>query len=173
MNMMRPLYLLLFSAVPLGSLDSAVAHPATAVGHDWCEIGYDDRARERKPLDPPLTVVSIDGLAEAMRSLENRTILPITSRTAMRLAGRVPPGSGKLFLVRTGILAKPGAGATQYLPQAGNLSFREMSWDPENRVLITFTMQMQDARGDIYPAPLIVRLSVAPLRVRSFCGFYY
>jgi hypothetical protein len=172
MNMMRSLYLFLFFALSLGSLD-AVARPATAVGHDWCEIGYDDHARERKPVNAPLAVVSVDGLAEAMRLLENRTILPITSRAAKRLAGRVPPGSGKLYLVRTGIFAQPGAGPTQYLLRARDVSFRETLWDPENRVLITFTMQMQDAREDIFPAPLIVRLNVAPLRVRSFCGFYY
>ncbi len=171
--MMRSLYLFLFSAVSLAWLDTAVAHPATAVGHDWCEIGHDDHARERKPLDPPLAVVSVDGLAEAMRLLEHRTILPVTSRTAKRLAGRAPPGTGKLFLVRTGILAPPGASPTQYLLQARDVSFRETLWDPEKRVLITFTMQMQNAREDIFPAPLIVRLSVAPLRVRSFCGFHY
>jgi hypothetical protein len=173
MNMMLSLYLFLFSAVSLGSLDTAVARPATAMGHDWCEIGHDNHAREWKPLDAPFAVVSVDGLAEATRLLEKRTILPVTSRTAKRLAGRVPPGSGKLYLVRTGILAQPGAGPPQYLLQARNVSFRETLWDPENRVLITFTDQMQDAPGDIFPAPMIVRLSVPPLRVRSFCGFYY
>ena len=117
--------------------------------------------------------LSVDGLAEAMRSLANRTILPITSGAAKRLAGRVPPGSGKLFLVRTGILAQPGATPTQYLLQARDASFRRTLWDSGNRVLITYTMQMQDARPDIFPAPLIVRLTVAPLRVRSFCEFYY
>lgn len=171
--MMRSLYLFLFSALSLGSLDAAVAAPAAAAGHDWCEIGLEEGAREWKPLDAPLTVVSVDGLAEAMRLLEKRTILPVTSLTAKRLAGRVPPGSGKLFLVRTGVFAPPGAGPGQYLLRAQNVSFRETLWDSENRVLITYTMQMQDAREDIFPAPLIVRLSVAPLRARSFCEFYY
>lgn len=172
--MMRPLYLLLFSAVSLGSPDTAMALPATAVGHDWCDIGHDDHARERKVLSAPLAVVSVDGLAEATRLLKNRTIVSVTSRAAKRLAGRVPPGSGKLFLVRTGILAQPDAGPTQYLLQARNVSFRETLWDPENRVLITFTMQMQDAKpAGTFPAPLIVRLSVVPLRVRSFCGMVY
>ena len=171
--MMRSLYLFLFSALSLGSLGTAVARPATAVGHDWCEIGLEDGAREWKHVDAPLAVVSVDGLAEAMRLLEKRTILPITSRAAKRLAGRVLPGSGKLYLMRTGILAPPGATPTQYLLRARDVSFRETLWDSENRVLITYTSQMQDAREDIFPAPLIVRLSVAPLRVRSFCDSYY
>lgn len=127
---MRSLSLFLLCAVPLGSLDIAVAHPA-AMGNDWCAIGYDDRARDRKPLDAPLAVVSVDGLPEAMRLLESRTILPVTSRTAMRLAGRVPPGSGKLYLLRTGILGPPGATPAQYLLLADDVSFRETLWDPE------------------------------------------
>jgi hypothetical protein len=173
MNMMRSLYLLLFSAVSLGAPDSAVARPVPAVGHDWCEELPNERHPDWKLLNAPLAVVSVDGLAEAMRSLENRTILPITSRAAKRLAGSVPPGSGKLYLVRSGIFAQPGAGPTQYLLQARNASFRKTLWDSEKRVLITYTIQMQDARPQIFPAPLIVRLSVAPLRVRSFCGSYY
>lgn len=170
---MRPLYLFLFSAVSLGSLNVAVARPATGVGHNWCEIGLKDDARAWKPLDAPLTIVSVDGLAEAKRLLEHRTILPVTSRTAKRLVGRVPPGSGKLYLVRSGIFAQPGASPTEYLLQAQNTSFRKTLWDSEKRVLITYTMQMQDAPPDIFPAPLIVRLSVAPLRVRSFCESHY
>ena len=171
--MMRLLYLLLFSAISLGSPDSAVARPVPAVGHDWCEARPNERLPAWKVLDAPLAVVSVDGLAEATRLLKNRTVLPITSRAAKRLAGRVPPGSGKLYLVRTGILAPPGATPTQYLIRAGDVSFRKMLWDPENRVLISYTMQMQDAPEDIFPAPLIMRLSVAPLRARSFCEFYY
>ncbi len=170
---MRLLYLLLFSSVSVGSPGSAVARPVPAVGHDWCEIGLNEESRDWKVLDAPLAVVSVDGLAEAMRLLKNRTILPITSQAAKRLAGRVPPGSGKLYLVRTGILAPPGARPTQYLLRAGDVSFRKTLWDSENRMLITYTIQMQDAREDIFPAPLIMRLSVAPLRVRSFCEFYY
>ena len=170
---MRSLYLFLFSAVSLGLLDTAVARPATPGGHDWCEIGLDDGARDWKPLDAPLAVVSADGLTEAIRLLENRTILPITSRAAKRLVGRVPPGSGKLFLVRTGILAQPGATPAQYLREARYASFRKTLWDSQNRVLITYTMQMQGSREDIFLAPLIVRLTVAPLRVRSFCESYY
>jgi hypothetical protein len=173
MNMMRSLYLFLFSALSPGSLDSAVPRPATAVGHDWCEIGLNERHPEWRVLDAPLAVVTVDGLAEATRLLENRTILPITSRTANRVAGRVPPGSGKLYLVRSGIFAQPGASPTQYLLQARNASFRKTLWDSKKRVLITYTMQMQDVQPDIFPAPLIVRLSVAPLRVRSFCESYY
>lgn len=169
--MMRSLFLFLFAA-SLWSPDTAPARSATMMGHDWCAIGYDDHARERKPLDAPIAVVSEHGLAEATRLLENRTILPVTSRTAKRLAGRVPPGSGKLFLVRTGILAEPSAGPAQYLLEARNASYREMSWDREKRLLITFTMQMQDGQEDIFPAPLLVRLSVTPTRVQSFCGFY-
>lgn len=171
--MMRGLYLFLFSAISLESLDTALARPATAVGKDWCEIGLEDGARDWKPVDAPLAVVSVDGLPEAMRLLGHRTIVPVTSRTAKRLAGRVPQGAGKLFLVRTGILAPPGAGPTQYLLRARNASFRETLWDPENRVLVTYTMQMQNEREDIFPAPLIVRLTVAPLRARSFCEFHY
>ena len=170
--MMRPLCLFLFSVVSLGSLDIAEARPATAMGHDWCEIEL-DRARDFKPLDPPLAVVSVDGLAQAMRLLENRTILPITSRTAKRLAGRVLPGSGKLYLVRTGIFAPAGATPNQYLLRARDVSFRDTMWDSENRVLITYTSQMQVAREEMFPVPLIVRLSVAPLRVRSICESYY
>jgi hypothetical protein len=173
MNMMRSLYLLLFSSVSLGSPDSAEARPVPAVGHDWCEELPNERHPGWKVLDAPLAVVSVGGLAEATRLLKNRSILPITSRAAKRLAGRVPPGSGKLFLVRTGILAQPGATPTQYLYQARDPSFRRTLWDPQNRMMITYTIQMQDARPDIFPAPLIVRLSVAPLRVRSFCGSYY
>lgn len=171
--MMRSLYLVLFSAVSLGSMDTAVARPAAAVGDDWCEIGLEEDARDWKPLDAPLAIVSVDGLAKAIRLLDNRTILPITSRTAKRLAGRVPPGTGKLFLVRSGIFAQPGASPTQYLLQARDVSFRKTLWDSKARLLITYTMQMQDARPDIFPAPLIVRLNVAPLRVRSFCESYY
>ena len=171
--MVRSLSLFLFSAISLGPLDTAAARPATAVGHDWCEIGLEEGARDWKPVDAPLAVVSVDGLAEAMRLLDDRTIRPVTSRTAKRLAGRVPPGSGKLYLVRTGIFAPPGATATQYLLRVEDVSFRQTLWDSENRVLITYTSQMQNAREDIFPAPLIVRLSVAPLRVRSFCDFYY
>lgn len=170
---MRLLYLLLFSSVSVGSPGSAVARPVPAVGHDWCEIGLNEDSRDWKVLDAPLAVVNVDGLAEAMRLLKNRTILPITSQAAKRLAGRVPPGSGKIYLVRTGILAPPGASPTQYLLRAGDVSFRKTLWDSENRTLITYTIQMQDAREDIFPAPLIMRLSVAPLRVRSFCEFYY
>jgi hypothetical protein len=170
--MMRPLFLFLFTAVSLGSLDIAEARPATAVGHDWCERELHS-ARDFKPLDPPLAVVGVDGLAEAMRLLENRTILPIRSRTAKRLAGRVLPGSGKLYLVRTGIFAPAGATPNQYLLRAREVSFRETLWDPEKRLLITYTSQMQDAQPQIFPVPLIVRLSVAPLRVRSFCDSYY
>jgi hypothetical protein len=173
MNMMRSLYLFLFSAVSLGSLDRAVARPMPAVGHDWCVERPNERFPDWKVLDAPLAVVSVDGLTEAMRLLKNRTILPITSRAAKRLAGRVLPGSGKLYLVRTGVLAPPGATSTQYLLRARDVSFRKTLWDSENRVLITYTSQMQDAREGIFPAPLIVRLSVAPLRVRSFCDSYY
>jgi len=171
--MMRSLYLFLFSAISLGSLDTAVARPATAVGHDWCEIGLKDDAREWKVLDAPLVVVSVDGSAEATRLLKNRTILPINSQAAKRLAGHVPPGPGKLYLIRSGIFAQPGAGPTQYLLEARNVSFRKTLWASKKRVLITYTMQMQDARPHIFPAPLIVRLSVAPLRVRSFCESYH
>ena len=171
--MMRPLYMFLFSSVSLGSPDSAVARPVPTVGHDWCVEGLKDHDADWKVLDAPLAVVSVDGLAEAVRLLKNRTILPITTRAAKRLAGRVSPGSGKLYLVRTGILAPPGATPTQYLLQARDPSFRRTLWDSENRVLITYTSQMQDARPDIFPAPLIVRLSVAPLQVRSFCDSYY
>jgi hypothetical protein len=173
MSMMRLLCLFLFSAISLGSMDTAMARPATAVGHDWCEIGLEDDARDWKVLDAPLAVVSVDGLAEATRLLKNHTILPITARAAKRLAGRVPTGSGKLYLVRSGIFAQPGAGPTQYLLEAVDVSFRKTLWDSEKRVLITYTMQMQDARPHIFPAPLIVRLSVAPLRVRSFCEAYH
>jgi hypothetical protein len=173
MSMMRPFYLFLFSAISLGSLDTAVARPATAVGHDWCEIGLEDNARDWKVLDAPIAVVSVDGLAEATRLLKQRTILSVTPQAAKRLAGRVPPGSGKLFLVRTGIFAQPGASPAQYLLQAGNVSLRKTLWDSENRVLITYTMQMQDTRPHIFPAPLIVRLSVSPLRIRSFCEAHY
>lgn len=170
---MRSLYLLLISSVSLGSQDSAVARPVPAVGHDWCEELPNERHPDWKVLEAPLAVVSVDGLAEAMRLLENRTILPITSPTAKRLAGRVPPGPGKFYLVRTGILAPPGATPTQYLFQARDPSFRRTLWDSQNRMLITYTIQMQDARPATFPAPLIVRLSIAPLRVRSFCGSYY
>jgi hypothetical protein len=173
MNMMRSLYLFLFSAISLGSMDTAAARPATVEGRDWCEIGLAEGAREWKPLDAPLAVVSVGGLAEAMRLLKKRTILPITSRMAKRLAGRVLPGTGKLYLVRSGIFAQPEARPTQYLLQARDASFRKTLWDSEDRLLVTYTMQMQDARPDIFPAPLIVRLSVAPLRVRSFCESYY
>jgi hypothetical protein len=93
--MMRSLYLLLFSSVSLGSPDSAVARPVPAVGHDWCVEGLKEHDADWKPVDAPLAVLSVDGLAEAMRLLENRTILPVTSRTAKRLAGRVHPGAGK------------------------------------------------------------------------------
>jgi hypothetical protein len=171
--MMRPLYLLLFSSVSLGSPDCAVARPVPAVGPDWCEKRPNEPFPDWKVLDAPLAVVSVDGLAEAMRLLENHTILPITSRTAKRLAGPVPPGTGKLYLVRSGISAQPGASSSQYLLRARDASFRKTLWDSENRLLITYTMQMRDKREDIFPAPLIVRLSVAPLRVRSFCEFYY
>lgn len=171
--MMRLLYLLLFSSVSLGSPGSAVARPVPAVGHDWCEARPNERLPDWKVLDAPLAVVSVDGLAEATRLLKNRTILPITSRAAKRLAKRVPPGPGKLYLVRTGIFAPPGATPTQYLLRAGDVSFRKTLWDSENRMLITYTIQMRDAREDIFLAPLIVRLSVAPLRVRSFCEFFY
>jgi hypothetical protein len=173
MNIMRSLYLLLFSAVSLGSPGSEVARPVPAVGHDWCVEGLKEHDADWKVLEAPLAVVSVDGLAEATSLLKNRTFLPITSRAAKRLAGRVPPGSGKLYLLRTGILAQPGATPTQYLLQARDPSFRRTLWDSENRILITYTSQMQDARLDIFPAPLIVRLSVAPLRVRSFCDSYY
>lgn len=171
--MMRLLYLSLFPALSLGSLDIAAARPATAVGHDWCEIELEDIARDWKPVDAPLAVVSVDGLPEAMRLLENRTIVPVTSRVAKRLAGRAPPGSGKLFLVRTGVFAPPGATPAQYLLGARNASFRKTLWDSEKRVLITYTSQMQEAQPDIFPTPLVVRLSVVPLRVRSFCDSYY
>lgn len=171
--MMQSLYLLLFSSISLASPDSPVARPAPTVGHDWCEELPNERHPDWKVLDAPLAVVSVDGLAEAVRLLENRTNLPITSRAAKRLAGRVPPGSGKLYLVRTGILAPPGATPTQYLFQAQDPPFRRTLWDSENRMLVTYTIQMQDARPDIFPAPLIVRLSLAPLLVRSFCGSHY
>ena len=170
---MPPLYLLLFSSVSLGLPDSAVARPMPAMGHDWCEKRPNERFPDWKVLEAPLAIVSVNGLAEAMRLLERRTVLPVTSRTAQRLAGRVPPGSGKLYLVRSGIFAPPGAGPTQYLLEARDASFRKTLWDPEKRVLITYTMQLQDAPPEIFPAPLIVRLSDTPLRVRSFCDSYY
>lgn len=171
--MMRLLSLLLFSSVPLGPPDSTVARPVPAVGHDWCEAMPNGPFPDWKVLDAPLAVVSVDGSAEATRLLKNRAVMPITSRAAKRLAGRVPAGSGKLYLVRTGISAPPGATPTQYLLRAREASFRKTLWDAENRMLITYTMQMQDAPEDIFPAPLIMRLSVAPLGVRSFCEFYY
>ena len=171
--MMRSAYLLLFSALAFGSPDIAAARPATAAGQDWCEIGLEDGALEWKPLDAPLAVVSVDGLAEGMRLLQDRPLLRIGSRTAERLAGRLPPGSGKLYLVRTGILAPPDATPAQYLLRARDVSFRATLWDSKNRMLITYTSQMQDAREDIFPAPVVVRLSVAPLRIRSFCDSYY
>lgn len=171
--MIRSLYLLLFSSVSLGSPDSAVARPVPAVGHHWCEKLPNERHPDWKVLDAPLAVVSVDALADATRLLKNRTILPITARAAKRLAGSVPPGSGKLFLVRTGILAQAGATPAQYLLEARDPSFRRTLWDSEHRTLITYTIQMQDARSQTFPALLIVRLSVAPLRVRSFCGSYY
>lgn len=171
---MRSLYLLLLCfAVSLGSLDSAVARPVRAEGQDWCEKRPSERHPEWKVLDAPLTVVSVDRSAEAIRLLKKRTIRPITSQAAQRLAGRALPGSGKLYLVRSGILAQPGADPAQYLLEARDASFRKTLWDSEKRLLITYTMQMQDARPAIFPAPLIVRLTVTPIGVKSFCESYY
>jgi hypothetical protein len=170
--MMRSIYLFLLPALSLGTLDIAVARPATTAAHDWCEVGLDS-ARGLTPLDPPLEIVRLGGLAEAMRLLKNRTILPITSRTAKRLAGSVLPGPGKLYLVRSGIFAQPGTSPAQYLLRARNAPFRETLWDSEKGMLVIYTMQMQEAREDKFPAPLIMRLRVSPVGARSFCEFHY
>jgi hypothetical protein len=143
-----------------------------AVGHEWCEIGLEG-ARAFEHLDAPLALVNVRGLAEAMKLLKNRTLVPITSRAAKRLTGSVPAGSGKLYLVRTGIFAPPGATPPQILLAARNASYRETLWDAKKRTLITHTEQMQDAQEDRFPVPLIMRLEVDPVRVRSFCEFYY
>lgn len=159
----------------VGLLGLALAGCATAPARAtsqgaWCATDFLGPATDWTELPQArISMVAPDRLNSAAARLRNASVVPLTAAQSAELTGESRTPQGRYYLVRTGIVAAPGAPQSAYFRVASEDVRRLVYWNAGESRLLIVTFQMWRGEREIFEIPLIVETTVTPRSASSVC----
>lgn len=148
-----------------------VAQVRAAERAPWCTVSRGAPSGDWIRLtDFALVPVDSGERQGAMLRLANRTIVPISPRTAGRLTRSAHPGrAGNLFLVRAGLIMSPGTSLERISAWFSTPDLLQVHWSERLGAMSVITLTSVAGSTSYYDVPLVLRASVRPRYVHVSC----
>lgn len=144
--------------------------------NQWCSTRLVGNIGLGERLDGIRTVpISEEGVGEAFRILNKKSVISISRKLANRLAVS-PTGNvvGFILLVRSGAFASPDATPATVLRISNEMAVsRTFHWRKSDKLLSFYNVQLSDEREQLHVTPLLITAPVNPERAQAFCKRYY
>jgi hypothetical protein len=143
--------------------------PAQAMPASWCFEEHEQGRREALT-DFSVALVRPDRMEEAVRSLADRTVVPLSrDQAAAYLAA--PPGDvpGRYYLARASVTTNPGAGPREIAAAAVGDARYDLFWAPVDSSLALFVSQSVRGERVNHNLAVVLRVPVAVSKVYLGC----